>query len=118
MQGQRRHRVLHCHVLAWLMVSLGVVIVSPLIKPQAMEMVCSFASSAKLIVVGDNDSSQGGEPNPVCPLCGGDKALLPRMPAALMTQSDSAFVVNEQEALGIACWDAALPPARGPPAKP
>src|SRR6218665_142714 len=46
--------------LAWFMASLLVAGASPLVNPQAMELVCSASGSVKLIVQGDDGSSAIG----------------------------------------------------------
>src|SRR6218665_3106922 len=55
--------------LAWFMASLLVAGASPLVNPQAMELVCSASGSVKLIVQGDDGSSAMGMAALDCPLC-------------------------------------------------
>src|SRR6218665_2321571 len=55
--------------LAWFMASLLVAGASPLVNPQAMELVCSASGSVKLIVQGDDGSSAIGMAAMDCPLC-------------------------------------------------
>src|SRR6218665_2308887 len=55
--------------LAWFMASLLVAGASPLVNPQAMELVCSASGSVKLIVQGDDGSSGMGMAAMDCPLC-------------------------------------------------
>src|SRR6218665_583644 len=55
--------------LAWFMASLLVAGASPLVNPQAMELVCSASGSVKLIVQGDDGSSAMGMAAMDCPLC-------------------------------------------------
>src|SRR6218665_2157915 len=55
--------------LAWFMASLLVAGASPLVNPQAMELVCSASGSVKLIVQGDDGSSEIGMAAMDFPLC-------------------------------------------------
>jgi hypothetical protein len=71
MQRLRTSALLARLVLAWLMLTLGVAVASPLAHPQAMELVCTTAAAAKLIVLND-DGDQAAPQNHHaldCPLC-------------------------------------------------
>src|SRR6218665_282203 len=55
--------------LAWFMASLLAAGASPLVNPQAMELVCSATGSVKLIVQGDDGPTEVGMAAMDCPLC-------------------------------------------------
>ena len=77
--GQRLHTVVDALagqveglgrlVLAWFALSLGVAVASPLVKPVAMELVCSSGGAAKLVVKGDDGTAQPAGHLLDCPLC-------------------------------------------------
>jgi hypothetical protein len=57
-------------VLAWLLLMLGVAFASPLVSPQAMELVCAQGGSVKLVVVGDDGQAPAAVHHGLdCPLC-------------------------------------------------
>ena len=55
-------------VLLWFVLSLGVAVASPLVHPQAMELVCSSAGAVKVIVQTDDGAPELGESQMDCPL--------------------------------------------------
>lgn len=55
-------------LLAWLLLALGVAVASPLVQPQAMQIVCS-ADGAKLVASTEDGAPQGGRAMLDCPLC-------------------------------------------------
>jgi hypothetical protein len=114
--------VRHAHLLArfvlvWFALSIGVAIASPIIKPQAMELICSGAGVMKVLLKTD-DGTQGALSLTLdCPLCVANSA--PPPPAArLATEPPHALahVLQSIPAAHIASRTAVAPPARGPPA--
>src|SRR6218665_3578651 len=112
--------------LAWFMASLLVAGASPLVNPQAMELVCSASGSVKLIVQGDDGSSEIGMAAMDCPLCvvstpppPATQLKLPP-PAAtqvkLPTPLPLGRALQSIPAARIAAATASPLPARGPPA--
>ncbi len=94
-------------VLAGFLLSLGVAVASPVVKPRALEMVCSGGSYK--LVAGD-EAGTGESPSALdCPLC-----VTAGLPPALL--ATSATAVWGQGALP---WGPSLPPAAdladGPP---
>ena len=69
MESLRRARHLVRFVLAWFVLALGVAAASPLIQPQAMELVCASDSQVKLMVLGDDGAVELGASHLDCPLC-------------------------------------------------
>jgi hypothetical protein len=100
-------------VLAWFALSLGVAMASPWVKPQALQLVCSAAGTAKLVPADGADDVAGASHLLDCPLC--------IMAAAPPPAARSAAAVPAGHAAPQArrsSWPgavAALPPARGPP---
>lgn len=74
-------------VLVWLVLSLGVAIASPLINPQATQMVCSGTGAMKLMVQNDEGSTEWGSLTLDCPLC----THLGAPPPALTWGAEPAF---------------------------
>lgn len=57
-------------ILAWFVLTLGAAIASPLVRPQALELVCTTGSTAKLVVLGDGSPDAPSAPHGLdCPLC-------------------------------------------------
>ncbi len=74
-------------VLVWFALSLGVAIASPLVKPQAMELICSGAGAMKLVIQTDDGGQEVTGLTLDCPLCAASSA--PPPPAALLTAEPS-----------------------------
>ena len=45
-------------VLAWFVLSIGVAVASPLVNPQAMELICSGSGAIKLLVKTDDGAKE------------------------------------------------------------
>ena len=118
-------RAVHLHTFArrlarWVLLcfamSLTAAIASPLVRPQAMELVCSSAGSVKLVV-----KSEGGNPSPSghvleCPLCVALNAPPPPNPLLHAEPAQPlAHVLQSIPSAHIAATTAAPPPGRGPP---
>ena len=118
MQLLRASSLLARLVLAWFVLSLGVAVASPLVNPQALELVCGTGSSAKLVVLNSDDLSVAADHHALdCPAC-----LAATLPPPLITfQLPAATPVPLaqhpfHEAHIAALVGAPLPP-RGPPAQ-
>ncbi|MFA7160349.1 MAG: DUF2946 domain-containing protein [Kiritimatiellia bacterium] len=104
-------------VLVWFALSLGAAVASPLIKPQAMELVCSGSGAMKLLVKSDDGSKDASSFTLDCPLCATSSA--PPPPDAQQSAEPMhalAHVLQGIAAAHIASLTAAPLPARGPPA--
>lgn len=103
-------------VLAWLALSLGVAIASPMVQPQALELVCSAAGAVKVLVQTDDGTQDLGGMHLDCPLCmlGGAPPPLPVV-AVIAHPLPLGRAVQSIPAARIAAATAALPPARAPP---
>jgi hypothetical protein len=56
-------------VLLWFVLSLGVATASPIVHPQAVELVCSSAGSIKVVVHTEDGAQEMGASHIDCPLC-------------------------------------------------
>lgn len=119
MQLLRAWTLLARLVLAGFVLSLGVAVASPLVKPQSLQLVCSTgSSSAKLVVL---DDAQGGGATVGhhaldCPAC-----LAVTLPSPLQTLKLPAalpvpLAQQRFEAEHLAALVGAPLPPRGPPA--
>jgi hypothetical protein len=111
----RRARHLARFVLAWFVLSIGVAIASPMVKPQAMELICTGAGSIKMVQT--DDGTQPSSSHTLdCPLC----STLSAPPALLRLSAEPAqpltHVLQSTPATHLAARTAAPLPARGPPA--
>lgn len=69
MTALRTFSALRLWVLAWFVASMGVAIASPLVHPQAFEVICSGAGTIKLLVQTDDGTVEMGAMGMDCPLC-------------------------------------------------
>ena len=70
MQVLRRSTFLARLVLAWFVLSLGVAVASPLVKPQDVQWVCSGSGMLKVLVSADDRRQwQRDQRHPGLPLC-------------------------------------------------
>ena len=116
MQTLRHAHLLARFVLVWFALSLGVAIASPIVKPQAMELICSGSGVMKVLVKSDEGSQKTLSVTMDCPLCANNSA--PPPPAARLTAEPLqplAHVLQSIPAAHIASLTAVPPPARGPP---
>lgn len=102
-------------VLLWFALSLGAAIASPVVHPQAVELVCSSAGSVKAIVHTDDGAQELGMGHMDCPLCvlAGAPPVTPTVELPVLMPPSRA--VQPVAAAHIAAATAAPPPARGPP---
>jgi hypothetical protein len=102
-------------VLAWFALSLGVAIASPIVKPQAVELICS-GGVVKLAGPGDDGSTPAGPHLLDCPLCAATAAPPLAQPQPFAAIQPLGYVLQSIPAARMAALTAAPPPARGPPA--
>ena len=102
-------------VLLWFALSLGAAIASPVVHPQAMELVCSATGSVKAIVHTDDGAQELGAGHMDCPLCvlAGAPPATPTV--TLPTLLPLGHAVQPIPSARIAAATAAPMPARGPP---
>jgi hypothetical protein len=115
MQSLRRAHLLARFVLVWFALSLGVAIASPIVKPQAIELICSGAGVMKVLVKTDDGSKEVVSQTMDCPLCVTVSAPPPVARQNVAPAQPLAHVLKSIPAAHIAALTAAPPPARGPP---
>lgn len=116
MPALRHARHLVRFVLAWFVLSLGVAIASPVVQPQAMQLVCSAAGAIKVIVQTDDGARELGASHLDCPMCMLTGAPPPAaQPVDLPKVLPLGHAVQPIPAARIAAATAAHLPARGPP---
>jgi len=115
LQTLRHVRWLARLVLAWFVLSIGVAVASPLVNPQAMELICSGSGAIKLLVKTDDGAKELPSHTLDCPLCAHVGAPPPTSQAALPVVHPLAHALRPISAAHIAARTAAPLPPRGPP---
>ena len=112
-----RLALLSRQVLAWFLLSLAVAMASPLLRPQAMELVCTASGALKRVLGADPDAGPQARHHGLdCPLC------LPFVAPPAASATPHLPPVPTQTTLRTtghpapASDSAAPPPARAPPA--
>jgi hypothetical protein len=103
-------------VLLWFALSIGVAVASPIVHPQAMELVCSSAGAVKAVVHTSDGTHELGAGQMDCPLCvlaGAPPAAPPTI--ALPVPLPLSHALRPVPSAHIATMTAAPLPARGPP---
>lgn len=103
-------------VLLWFVLSLGTAFASPIVHPQASELVCSSTGVGKMILLTDEGGREVGASHLDCPLCLPSAALPPTQPVAMPAVPLPAHAVPPVASQRIVARLALQPPARGPPA--
>jgi hypothetical protein len=121
MHALRRAAVLARLVLAWFVLTLGVAVASPLVRPPAVEWVCSGAGMVKMLVTSADgtvlDRSTGGMDCALCLPTGAPPPMDFRHPPPPRLQPLGESL-RSIPAARLAAATAAPPPARGPPIEP
>jgi len=105
-------------VLLWFALSLGVAVASPIVHPQAVELVCSSAGAVKVVVHTENGVQEMGASHMDCPLCVLTGAPPPVLPVASVDLPPPlGRVLQPIPAARLAAVAAAPLPPRGPPAR-
>lgn len=117
MQTLRRARFLARLVLAGFAMALGLALATPLVKPVAMELVCTAAGSAKLVLTGEDAGSTGQQGHqPECALCLLGSAVPPSISAVAAFVPAQPHDLRPAPSAPLAGRRTAPPPSRGPPA--
>jgi hypothetical protein len=114
MQRSRHASFLARLVLAWFALALAVAAASPLVKPQAAQLVCSGSGSIQLVVPTGEDGQPPSTHTLECPLCA---AVAPPPPAVqpMAFLQPLGRVVQSLPSARLAARIAGALPARGPP---
>ncbi len=117
MHALRSSSILARLVLAWVVLTLGAAVASPIVHPQAMEVVCSTTGPMKLVAVGEDDATTGaGHHTLDCSLCLNVTADIPRQPQHAARQEPLAHALQPAVVARMAALVGAPLPPRGPPA--
>lgn len=117
MSSLRYTKLLARFVLVWFALSIAAAIASPLIKPQALTLICSAGGGMKLLPPTDDAGQPGASHTLDCPLCvgiGAPPSPLAQAPHAPMQAP--GYVAQGVRTTHMAALRAAPLPARGPPA--
>ena len=117
MQSLRAARFLVRLVAVWFVLSMAAAIASPLVKPQAMELICSGSGAVKLLIKSDDGSTQVASHTLDCPLCASLSAPPPVARLTAEPVQPLSNVLQTIPAAHIASLTAVPPPARGPPSR-
>ena len=103
-------------VLVWFVLAIGAAVASPMVNPQAMELICSGSGAIKLLVKTDDGMQEMSSHTLDCPLCAHIGAPPPVSQARLPVVHPLAHALRPIPAAHIAARTAAPLPPRGPPA--
>jgi len=102
--------------LLWFALSMVAAIASPVVHPQAMELVCSDAAAVKVIVYTQDGAQEMGAGQMDCPLCAMVGAPPPAPQAGVLPAFQVPRHAPRHLRVGRVALVAAAPlPARGPP---
>lgn len=116
MELLRATRMITRLVLVWFALALGAAIASPLVKPQAMQLVCASGGALKLLVTGDDGGEAASSHTLDCPLCATPAAPPPTLARQVPPPHPLAHVLRAIPAARMAALTRSPLPARGPPA--
>ena len=116
MSSPRLTRLLARWVLVCFAFSLGVAVTSPLIKTQAMQLVCTGTGTMTLVTTTDDDSVATDRATLDCPLCAHLGAPPPSFLSRAEPVFDLAFGLQPLQAARLSAllrgpWQARAPPA-------
>ena len=115
MQSLRNALFLARIVLAWFALSIGVAVASPLVNPQAIELICSGSGAMKVLVKSADGSQAPATATLDCPLCASIAGPPPPLAGALPVPQPHGIAVQPIPCAPTAARTAAPLPARGPP---
>lgn len=116
MHALRTSSLLARLVLAWFVLTVGAAIASPIVHPQALQLVCATGATVKLMVVGEDGAATDlGHHSLDCALCLGASAPPPPVQQPAQHHEPLAHALTPIVAASIAAIVGAPLPARGPP---
>ena len=116
MQTLRNAKLLARFVLVWFALTVGAAIASPLVKPQAFDLICSGSGGMKIMPKTDDGKAPMAGLMLDCPLCAAVGAPPPAARQACAPHQPLSYALQATPAAHIASRTAAPLPARGPPA--
>ena len=114
-QNLRRATALARWVLLGFVLSLGVAIASPIVNPQATQLICTGSGAMKVIVTSADGSTQVVSQSMDCPLCVSMIAPPPITPVEIVSPAKQNFKILIFHTVFNAKPSTSPPPARGPP---
>jgi hypothetical protein len=115
LQNLRRATTLARWVLLGFVLSLGVAIASPIVNPQATQLICTGTGVMKVIVISADGSTEVSSQSMDCPLCVSIIAPPPVLKSSFEPTQVLSYALQPIPAANIAKRTAAPLPARGPP---
>jgi hypothetical protein len=116
MQTLRHFTFISRLVLAWFVLSLGVAVASPIVKPQDILLVCTGSGAMKVLVqTDDGTATELASSSMDCPLCAPMAAPPPVEHWAVEPAQPLSYALQGIPSAHIAARTAAPLPARGPP---
>jgi hypothetical protein len=115
LQALRRATALARWVLLGFVLSLGVAIASPIVNPQATQLICSGSGVMKVIVTSADGSTEVASQSMDCPLCVSIIAPPPVLKSTVVPHQSLFYALQPVTVAVIAKRTAAPLPARGPP---
>jgi hypothetical protein len=115
LQNLRRATTLARWVLLGFVLSLGVAIASPIVNPQATQLICTGTGVMKVIVISADGSTEVSSQSMDCPLCASITAPPPVLKSSFEPTQVLSYALQPIPAANIAKRTAAPLPARGPP---
>lgn len=115
MQFLRQSSLIARLVLVWFALFVGVAAASPLIKPQAMELICASSGAMKLVFQTDGSTSETAPHTLDCSLCVSLGAPPPVFKFAIGLTPSLVYALKGITQAHIAALVGAPLPARGPP---
>jgi len=117
MQLLRSSSMLARLVLAWFALTLGVAIASPMVSPQATQLVCSTGMGVKWVALdSDGQAMEAGHASLDCPACLAATLPPPNITPRPATALPVPLAQHPFHAAHIAALTGAPLPPRGPPA--
>ena len=112
----RHAKLLARFVLLWFALAIAAAMASPLVKPQALALICSVSGGMKLLPPTDDGGQPMASHTLDCPLCVGIGAPPPLLALAIHAPTQApGEVFQGVHAIHVAALRAAPLPARGPP---
>jgi predicted glycosyltransferase len=115
LQTLRRATALARWVLLGFVLSLGVAIASPIVNPQATQLICSGSGVMKVIVISADGSTEVTSQSMDCPLCVSIISPTPIAPVAIASPAQQNFKILAFHTIFNTKPSTSPPPARGPP---
>lgn len=116
MHALRSSSLLARLILAWFVLTMGAAVASPIVHPQAIQLVCTTGSAAKLVVLGeDGEAVELGHHTLDCAMCLGASAPPVNAQIPVAHSEPLAHALQPIVAARLTALVGAPLPARGPP---